>query len=375
MVANIFRTLLLILFPAVVFGQSLDLSVSSQTANNNSSTFLLQNGEISINEDRLQFLNSGESVSGYEVLGVSPDYSKISLLKWAGDSEKGELVIFNSSGARLTAYSTIAVTDRASFAVFPFNNGELLLRDKITNFTFYDTFGEISQSISSSSQSKEGEVISEVAISPNGETVVIYNPKIKRDGQLGSKAQVMLPDGSFENIFFSNDRYLKTVIVSQDGNIIVAISAQSGADDQVLIMDRFGNELNSMFLDENLVGASLSDDLEYITLYSGGRVIVYSTMNGEKLGATSFRTSIFSADYFPEDNILLVLTGNYSEDTGVMNGAEFRAIDLEERKIASSDISGAIGFNKAITPRLVRLTENEYQLLGGTKRIRIKANF
>lgn len=373
MIAKIFRMLIFVLFPSVVLGQSLNLSVSQQTSGNDVATFQLEGGKVSIGSGSIQFLSSGSTVEDYKAFGVSPDYSKVIVLQW--DGEKGNMLLYGSAGDTLNSYSTITLADEASFGVYPFNNGNLVLRDKIANFTFYDTFGEIVTSVSSSSQSKEGEAISELVMSANGETVVVYSPKIKRNGELGSKAMVMKQDDKFNDVFFDSDRYLKNVTISADGDIIALLTAKEGADDQVRIMDKFGNELNTITVDERLVGASFADEAKYITLYSGGRVMVYSTLEGESLGATSFRSSIFLADYFPDDNLILALTGRYSERTGVMNGAEFRAINLEKRAIESKEFPASLGFNKAITPRLTRTSAGEYKLEGGSKVIEIKANF
>lgn len=356
----------------MVVAQSLNLSASSETADHNTSTFLLDEGSISINSGSLEFLSSGKTVSDFKGLGISPDFSKVSVLKWSG--EKGEIQMFNSAGDLLNAYSTITLADESSFGVYPFNNGNLLLRDKISNFTFYDTFGEIAKSVSSSSQSKGGQKISEVAMSPNAETLVIYNPQVKRKGELGSSAMVKQGD-DFKDIYFSSDRYLKNVTVSDDGDIIVLITAKDGTDDQVIIMDRFGNELNTITTEEDLKGASLSKDAEYITLYSGGRVMVFTTVDGESQGATSFRSSIFLADYFPEDNLILALTGSYSERSGIMNNVEFRAINLKKRAIESNKFPGAVGFHTAMTPKFVRTSADHYKLMGGSKQIEIEVNF
>lgn len=374
MISKIFRILILVLLPSVTWGQSLRLSVTNQTSDNNPSTFLLDQGEVTIRSGNVQFLRSSNKVSNYEALGISHDRSIVGVLDRS--TTESRLVVLSSVGDTLTSYSGITISaNDPSLAVYPMNNGQVLLRDNITNFTFYDTFGEIITNMSSSSQSKEGEAISEVAMSPDGQTIVIYNPKIKRNGNLGSKIQVRRKKNTFKNIYFSDDRYLKNVSVSDDGNLIVAISANSGTEDRVLIMDKFGNELNTISTDENLKGAALSSDSEYMVLYSKGRVMVYETRSGERLGAASFRSPVFMASYFPGSNLMLAMTGNYSKRTGILNNVKFRAVDLEQRKITSKEFSSALGFTNAIAPRLVRLSANTYQLVGASKHVTIEANF
>lgn len=373
MLATLLRTFVFLLFPAVLFGQSLSLSEAQETSGNNTSTFLLDEGQISINDQTIQFSGADKQLS-YDVLGISADRSLVAVLQWDGQKQ-GEVSLYNSSGDELLSFETISIADEASFGLYPFNNGDSILRDKVANFTFYDSFGEIITSMSNSSQSEEGEAISEVTMSGNGKTVVVYSPKIKRNGQLGSKAQVRSGEDSFENIFGSSDRYLKDVTVSKDGSLVAAITAKQGSADEVLIMDKYGNEINSISVDEDLKGAVFSDDLDYLTIYSGGRVMVRSTVDGESLGATSVRSPIKEANYFPEDNTVLVLTGNYSEQTGVLNGAEFRAINLQQRSIASKEFSAPIGFNQAIDVEIIRNSASNYALKGASKELNIRANF
>jgi hypothetical protein len=259
--------------------------------------------------------------------------------------------------------------------VYPANNGGVLLRDNISNFTFYEREGRIAKSMSSSSQSKQGEQISQVAMSDDRKTVVIYTPKIKRGSHFASKAQLKMANGNFKDIFYSSDRFIKAVAVSDDGNMISVITAKGGTDDQAVIMDKYGNKLHTISADENLVNATFSSDNEYMTLYATGRVMVHSVADGNSLGATSFGSSVFLADYYPEDNLILALTGNYAEDSGVLRNVEFRAINLEQRSITSEEFSSSLGFTEMIKPKFNRSSTNSYELIGGNKRVRIEANF
>ncbi len=373
MVAHTVRVLMFVLLPLLVWGQSLNLSVSAPTSNNNPSTFLLDNGKVDISSNTIRFFESGTTIN-YDAVGISPDYSIVSILQRTGD--RGKITVLNSKGSKLNAFSTVMLSDDdPSLSVYPANNGDVLLRDNISNFTFYKRGGNIATNMSSSSQSEQGEKISQVAMSDNRKTVVVYSPKIKRDSNFGSKAQLKMSDGSFKEIFFSSDRFLKEVNVSDDGNMIAAITAKSGTNDQALIMDKYGNELNTISTDEDLVNVTFSSDNEYVTLYSTGRVMVHSVLDGNSLGATSFGSSIFLADFFPEDNLILALTGSYSATSGVLSNVEFRAVNLKKRSITSEELSGSLGFSDAIKANFNRTSSNEYQLMGGSKRVQIQANF
>lgn len=372
MTPKMFQVLLFLLLPTMAMGQSLDVSVATQTAGNNTSTFAIGGSQITFASHSVHFLDS-DTEYDYDAIGISADHSIISTLNQS--KKEGKIVLFNPKGEKLNAFSTISLADKASFGVYPLDTGHTLLRDKIANFTFYDTFGEIVTTMSSSSQSKEGEAISEVARSEAGNTVVIYNPKIKRNGALGSKAQVRTGPKEFKDIFFSSDRYLKDVVVSKEGSLIAALTAKQGTNDKVLIMDRYGNELNTLTAEEDLKGVRFTEDLEQVTIFSGGRVMVQNTLSGESLGATSFRSPVMVADYFPADNLILALTGNFSDQSGTLNNIEFRAINLEQRSIASQEYSGILGLNQAISLQLVRDGANAFTLKGASKTINIRANF
>lgn len=373
MIANIFRLLIFLLLPVFAMGQSVNLTVASSTSNNGRSTFLLDRGEVTINSGQIRFHQSNVTVDGFSNYGISPDRSVVGLLKWSGGD--GQVVLLNSVGDTLTVYNAISMADPNSFGIYPFNNGNTLLRDKIASFTFFDTFGDISTSTSASSQSKEGETISEVILSHNGNTLIIYTPKIKRNGKLGSKAEVKLANNSFRNIFFSSDRYLKSVKVSDDGDLVALVTTARGAKDKVLVKDKYGNNLTSISTDEDLKGVAFSSDGKDITLYSGRRVMVYSSRNGERLGSTSFRKTVFMANYFPEDHLILAIAGKYSELANALGNVDVKAVNLKQRKIAGTSFSGVLGFTKALSPRLVRTSAGHYRLEGASKQLNIEANF
>ncbi len=374
MISIIFRLFVLALIPISVGAQSLQLSSTSATSGNNSSTFELENGAVTISSENIAIQQSGVRGGNLAAAGFSTDLSKVGLL--SRNQQDDRAILMNSRGDTLNAFSTISLSeDDPSFGIYPFNSGHLFIRDNITNFTFYDTFGEIETNMSSSSQTEEGEVISEVVLSVDGSTLVIYNPKISRNGQLGSQAQVRLSDNSFDNIYFSTNRYLKEVSVSNDGTVIIAVTARDGTSDEVLVMDRFGNELNSFTTDEDLIGAELSEDAGYITLYSGGRIQVFRTLSGERIGSTSIRSPLFKATYFPEESIILAVSGNYSENRDVLNSVEFHAVNIEQRSIARSEFNTSIGFDDRITSEFIRISPNRYRLVGSSRHVDITANF
>ena len=374
MLITTLRILVLILLPALALGQSISVSASSNTANNNTSTFMLADGEVTIGTSEIQFDQSGTVVNGYEDLAIAPDLTVVGVLQRG--PEGGKVSLFNSAGVNLNSHGVASLSaNDPSLAVYALNNGEAFTQSNINRFTFYNTFGEISTSISSSSQSKEGEAISEVAISENGATIVIYNPKIKRSGNLGSKAQIKLPGGAFENIFFSQDRFIKNIKVSKDGSILGIITSNQGQGDELIIMDKLGNEINRIKAQEPLKGFTFSENARNVTIYSQGRVMVYPTTGGSRLGSTSLRNQVFLAQYFPEDNLILILTGRFSESSEVLRDVEIRGIDLKQRKIASETYSEALGLHNALTPSFEQVSDRQYQLKGASRLLMISTDF
>lgn len=374
MISAIFRVLVLLLIPLTVMAQNLQLSVNPATSGYGVSTFQLDDGAVSFSSATITFAGRESSVSGFDAVGISSDLSLLGFLN--SGEEGGRAALVNTQGDTLIAFSTVSLSaGDPSLAFYPLNSGHVFIRDNITNFTFYDTFGELETSMSSSSQSEEGELISEVAMSRDGSTLVIYNPKIRRQGKIGSQARVNNAELDFETVYFSTDRYLKDVTVSEDGTMIIAITAVEEGDDEIIIMDRHGNRLNSLTTGEDVKGAGISDDGNFLTLFSGGRIQVFGALTGERIGSISVRQPLFRASYFPEDGIVLAISGNYSASTGDLNSIQFHAVDLNRRSIARQPLKSSLRFNEFIEPRLIRLAANRYRLTGANRHIDISASF
>lgn len=369
---RILISLFLLFFPVFSAAQSLSVNVRDHAAGSN--VFQLEAGAVSVNSSGIRFLASGKRASGFAAYGISPDLSVVGTI--VSNYEGTFVTVYNSAGDTLVANAIHQVSEGdPSLALYPLNTGEVLVRDNINRFNGYDTFGNRIIEVSSSSQSEEGEVISEVASDPAGKTTVIYNPKIRRNGGLGSRARILDPAGSLQDIYFSNKCILKQVKVSGNGQFIALVTASEGSADEVIFIDRYGNELNRIQSDEDLAGVQISPGAGYLTLYSTRRVLVYEALSGERVGSTSFRSSLYLAAYFPNDNVIIGLAGEYFENSGILNNAEFHAIHLGKRQLARHETGAGMVFNSAISPRLVRTSAYSYRLLGTNKEINIRADF
>lgn len=368
------RLLCIFCFPAFATAQNLSVDAVGNTSNNNPSTFALKEGEVLINASRITFLSNRSTFSRYSAYGVSPDLSIVGLL--TQNASASSALVLNSTADTLSTFKVTNLSAQdPSIAVYPANTGAVLVRNNIANFNFYSPFGEIISNVSGSSQSKGGETISEVAMDPQWRTVVIYVPKIKRDNQLGSQAQYLSETNELKSLFFSRDRSIKALNVTENGQFVSVVTGKQGTDDQILILDRFGNELSTISSDEELSGVVLSDDAEFVTVFSQKRVLVLDAMTGERLGSTSFRSPVVQVNYFPEDKVLLSMTGRYAERTGIVNNVEFHAIDLGRRKVERKEYGSTLGFNKKIDKKFIREGRHRYRLQGANKKLQLRVSF
>ncbi len=276
----------------------------------------------------------------------------------------GDVVLQNGS------YSMPSEPD-PSINVYPLNNGGAILRENIANFLFYDTFGRVTQSISNSTQSEGGEAISELAHDPAGKTIIFYNPKIVSGGNTGSRAKLISAISNPVDIFFSSDRALRTVDVSDNGELIALATMNEGTDDEIMILDRFGNNLGVIEFDQDVKGVSFSENGLYITVYSGGRAAAYEIRSRERVGSTSFRnTSLLYANYSPEDRTIVALTGSGSDNFTDLEG---HAVNVAERKIARTAINGS---TKLVhQPSLKRISSGRYEVKGFEQFLTLRASF
>lgn len=366
---------ILFLLPIGVLGQSLQFSSEGNSSNNSPNVFSLsEDNKVKIQSNTITFLDSGMSFSSHLAAGFSPDRSIISLLDYTG--EAAEVSLLSASGDTLNSYSSISIKPNdPSLAVYPLNSGALLLRSNIMNFAMHDGYGNTGTTITSGSNSEEGETISEVRTSSDGATAIIFTPQIKRGNQLGSKADLLGVDNQLIRIFEHDERFIKELKISEDGNWVTIITGAEGANDRVLVMDRYGNEIGKFTPEEQLEGAQLSKDARHITLFSSKRIRVYDILSRERLGSTSIQNPVFFADYFPQDQMILILSGDYSSTSGILNNIELKAVDLARRDIVSNSLSEALGFYDGFKTNIERLSANRYKLEGANKELTIDVNF
>lgn len=384
-------TATLLLLSPTLAAQSLQLSVQSPTGDNAPSTFALDGGEITFGPSSVSFLNSGPTVENVDAWGVSADLSVVGILKRAPGTDTGggagrgsatagggsRVLVMNAGGDTLLSYPAgdIAAGD-GSAALFPAGSGSVWIRENVSSFTRYDVFGRPALTLSGGVQGSGGATMPRVISDPAGKTMVIYNSQVKNGGgDLGSGAQLVTGNGELQNIYYSENRSISYADISSDGQFIVLVTEREGTDDRVRIMDRYGNSIATVSTEEELARANLDGSAEYLVGWSEGRAIVWSTLSGERVRSASFRDPLFHAQYFPGDQTIIGLTGEYHEETGLMNGVGFYAIHLGKGQIASAKLGSALGFAGTFRPSFRRTAEGRYLLLGSSKRVEIRAEF
>jgi len=367
-------TITLFGFTTICSGQSISISAVSNTANNNSSTFTLEDGKVTFSSNRIQFLSTGNMISGYASLGISRDLSLVGAVEDNGSA--GRVVLLNSKGDNLSSFEITNITPGdPSLAIYPYNNGSVLVRDNIANFRFFDTYGEIITSVSGSSQSEGGESISEVVMSSASETVIIYTPKIKNGEGLGSQAGYLDDSMNLQNLYYNSDRYIKHMEITENGQFVVFVTSNDDDNDQIHVTDRYGNQLSEIFSEESLKGVRLSNNAAFITAYSVNRVLVFESMSGERVGSTSFRSEVLAANYFREDNTIVALTGTFNGDSGTIENAEFHAINIEQRKVERGGYNAPLAMDEVLKTEFTRVGTNRYRLSGTNKTLEIQVSY
>ena len=282
-----------------------------------------------------------------------------------------EFLVTDFDGSELISVTYTQPGSPSSLKAYLLAGGGFIVRENIANFLIYDSFGNVLKSISNSTQSEEGEAISELAMDDFGKTIVVFNPKIIQDGVIGSRAKIIDNKRVPFDVFYSEDRVLSVVQVSANGEFIAFASTKFGTDDEVQLMDRFGNILNTISFDQDVKGVTFSENGLYVTIFSGGRAAVYQVCSGERVGSTSFRsTSVIFADYSHADKTIVGLTGN---GNSTLSNIQLHAINVLARKIARQGFDGTLSINGQI--KMGRTGKDRYLVTGLDRQLNLRVSF
>jgi len=367
--------LIIMMFLFSYSAQAQNINISS-TAGNNLQSFHTTEGRINVQGNSIEIQGSDNSRSLNRVLSwsLSPDANRIGIIRY-GESAVFELYNTSAIGLLEKNFEYIDPED-SSLKIYQFNNGNFVVRDNISNFSFYNVLGTNLFTISNLSGSPLGETISELQSSESGSTVLIYNPTIKYENSSGSRARIVHTDGEAEIIYDSNERIISNAMVSKSGSYIILHTKNERAEDQVIIFDRFGNGLFDIDSPEDLIGVSIDEEGKYLTLFSSNRVQVYNIDTADRIASSTFRSSIIYAEYQADDNQILALSGSKTEGKlSQISDIELHAIHTEKRQIASNAFSGRLAMLSSDRVTFHRVSSNNYELRGLNRRLQLETVF
>ncbi|MDR9364539.1 MAG: hypothetical protein RI575_04310 [Balneolaceae bacterium] len=331
----LFTVLIFISYSPSLFSQSIEIESDPAQSSFSDNTFSAGDGTVIVSGN--QFVLGSAQIANPEAWSFSSSNRRASFLQ---RSNGINLMSYNAEGDLFIerALQFFTPSDN-TINTYQFDNGDIVLRDNVANFTFLNAKGETSYQVSNSSGSTDGEQESQLASNPFGNTIVLYNPVIAYGAETGSRAQIVYGEQDTDLFFNSREDEIRDVRISESGEFITLITTGAGGH-TATVYDRFGNELFQQTSDEDLIGATLSTDATHLTTYSSGRVQVYEIPSGNRLGSASSRSSILFAGYDPEAQIIIALGGSQSGMT--IEEPEITAVSISEREIAREDVPFSI---------------------------------
>tara|TARA_R100001143_G_C3361275_1_gene136287 strand:+ start:1227 stop:2330 length:1104 start_codon:yes stop_codon:yes gene_type:complete len=351
-----------------LYAQTIAVTPVQEHVNYSQNSFPINNSTLTIAPNSVQI--GDVSIDQPITWAKSHDGNKISFLLNRGILD---LMNVDADGNQIVDQSleVFDPTDQ-TLKVYSFNDGRSIIRDNVANFTFFDANGELVYSYSNSSQSVDGERESELSSDSNGRTVVIFNPVIAYGNQTGSRASIIYGEENSYEFFRDAQREIRQVNVSGDGAFITIVAANNSGS-QLFLFDRFGNELYQYQTDDELLGASLTSDANFITMFSSGRVRVFNVGTGESMGSASSRSSILYAAFIPQDETVLALGGSLAGRN--ISNPTLTAVHLGLRQITREDINLSLSTLNQDNIRINRMGEGRYSLTGLNKTLTVQTSY
>lgn len=367
-------TLILLVSSTSALARQVTVTVAGSSAQNSP-------GEYSLEESRVEVSGSSLTISGsntpvqitsVQTIAISPKDKLLGVLR---SGEVLQIQVYDKEGREVKKQDLEFFNpDDQSLEIKQFDDGRSVVRDNIANFTFFEADGKQLYNISNSTQSEAGEMISEMKSDVYGRTILLYNPQIRYGNETGSRARIVHGSTDVTTIAESRQRIISFASVSETGKFITLISKLEGSDDEVSLFDRFGNDLGGLTSEEDLVGAVLSDDGEYLTIYSQYRVQVYRVTDQERIGSTSLQTEVLTASYQSDDDQIIVVTGD-SGNTGILTDGQIYAIDIGERSLGNDNIPGTLTFLESGDIRIERAGASRFRVHGFNRELEVETSF
>lgn len=351
-----------------VFSQSVSISVVDEYKNFGLSDYPMKSGKIIVAQNQITL--SENQFYNPVAWSLAPGGHKAAILESRGGLTLRQI----DHTGRVLSENQLEFFDPSdeTLSIYQLDDGRAVIRDNVANFTFLDPRGETTFSESNSSQSQDGERESQFVSDKNGRTIVLFNPVIRYGDQTGSRAKLVYGEQDTDIFFRDMEREIQRISITENGSFIsLIVSNNTGS--RVLTYDRFGNPLNEFDFDGDVLGAILSENGEYLTVYTSGRVQVFNHFSGEGLGSSSSRTSIIHAEYQPEDETVIMLGG--SESNGQITNPSLTAVHLSKRQIVREDIGFSISALSSEDIRIQQTDHSEYRISGLNRPLQIRTNF
>lgn len=364
----LFTLFFLISYSTLLFSQSIEIESEASQNSFSANTFSAGDGSITVSGD--QFVLGSAQIANPAAWSFSYSNQRASFLQ----NRNGiNLLSYNGNGNLLIDQNLefFSSTDN-TINTYQFDSGRIILRDNVANFTFLNARGETGYQISNSSGSTDGEQESQLASNSLGTTIVLYNPVIAYGSETGSRAQLVYGDQDGEVFFSSREDEIIDVQVSENGEFITLVT-QGISEKTAFLFDRFGNELFQITSDEDLVGATLSDNATHLTIYSSGRVQVYEVPTGERLGSASSSGSILFAGYDPEAQTIIALGG--SQNGLRIEEPEITAVSISEREIARQNVPFSVSSLDLNRLSISTTGSNSYEISGLNRKLFVDIAF
>lgn len=360
--------LFLLSYTPLLFSQTINIETDPSQSSYSATTFSA--GDVTVTVTGNQFVLGSAQIANPEAWSFSSSKRRASFLQ---RSNGINLLSFNADGETLVDQNLefFSSSDN-TINTYQFDNGEIILRDNVANFSFLNAKGETAYQVSNSSGSTDGEQESQLASDPFGSTIVLYNPVIAYGSATGSRAQLVFGDQDTEVFYNSREDEIKNVRVTENGEFIIIVTV--GASGNIAtVYDRFGNELFQQASDEDLIGATLNENATHLTIYSSGRVQVYEVPSGERLGSASSRSSILFAGYDQQAQTIIALGGSLN---GLrIQDPEITTVSISQREIAREDISFSLATLDLNRLNITTTGSNSYKISGLNRALLVDVSF
>ena len=332
----------------------------------------LQSGLLSMSGNAYQFgTDKSVTISNPRSFALSDNGFKVGALK-TGAALTAD--IYNFTGHLLYSRELdFANPADETVAITVLDSGEFVVRDNVSNFSFFDPAGNRAYTYLNSSQSRGGELPSEIELSSDGVMKVAYNPVIRFNNSRGSRISIVTGDGQADQIFSSQDETIYRLQVSDDDHSISVVTEGENSERHIRWFDRFGNLIFEMASDLEVEGFNFTDDHKYVTLFAGSRIQVYDRSTMERLGSASSRSTVSHAEYFPESNLIVAIGGEIIE--GAIRNPEVTAVDLQKRQIDRAELSGTVKMMDKDHLSIRKTGSNSYRVEGLNKPLNVSARF